>query len=249
MWCICSVPEIITPLLRDFTRICHCLPAMPRCRVMRRACLTMSRSGYAKPDNLEALTTISPLTLKLRLLQHLKDEMSHGRAGRPAAVWAKLNSVIEPDIYYRCAVRPDRASQAGVKIDLVVRAGICGVWPGLGSKVCPTIIYGSNPSLVGFWIIRGSLVLVSSILNLSRAFPAVQYLLSPTWWTILVPILSVRRTYGQVSRIQSWICLQRVPEDYFLKMLSPVLSTTKKKIQRDCETISKQFKCRHDTTS
>ncbi|MEO0959038.1 MAG: RNA degradosome polyphosphate kinase [Pseudomonadota bacterium] len=82
-------------------------------------------SGYATPDQLETLA-ISPLTLKKTILECLETEMEHARAGRPASVWVKLNSLIEPDVIDALY----RASQAGVQIDLVVR-GICGVRPGV----------------------------------------------------------------------------------------------------------------------
>ncbi len=82
-------------------------------------------SGYVKPDDLEGLA-ISPHGLKQRILADLEAEIAHARAGRPAHVWAKLNSVIEPEVIDALYA----ASQAGVRIDLVVR-GICGVRPGV----------------------------------------------------------------------------------------------------------------------
>ncbi|MDG4650487.1 RNA degradosome polyphosphate kinase [Roseibacterium sp. SDUM158017] len=81
--------------------------------------------GYAEPEGLENLA-ISPLSLKDRILEKLREEADHARAGRPAMVWAKMNSVIEPDIIDALY----EASQAGVRIDLVIR-GICGLRPGI----------------------------------------------------------------------------------------------------------------------
>ena len=81
--------------------------------------------GYAEPEGLENLR-ISPLNLKSTIIENLRAEAEHARAGKPAMVWAKMNSLIEPDVIDALY----EASRAGVKIDLVIR-GICGLRPGV----------------------------------------------------------------------------------------------------------------------
>ncbi|WP_421701167.1 RNA degradosome polyphosphate kinase [Aliiroseovarius sp.] len=82
-------------------------------------------SGYAQPDALENLA-ISPITLKPRLIEMIDREIEYAKAGKPAEIWAKMNSLIEPEVINALY----KASAAGVKISLVVR-GICGVRPGI----------------------------------------------------------------------------------------------------------------------
>ncbi|MCI4662787.1 MAG: RNA degradosome polyphosphate kinase [Neomegalonema sp.] len=68
----------------------------------------------------------SPVTCKSTLIECLEIEKENAQAGKPAQVWAKMNSIFEPEVIDALYA----ASQAGVQIDLIVR-GICGLRPGV----------------------------------------------------------------------------------------------------------------------
>ena len=82
-------------------------------------------TGYVEPQGME-LVSLSPRNLRERLLERIDAEISFARAGKPAAVWAKMNSLVDPAIIERLY----EASAAGVEIDLVIR-GICCLRPGV----------------------------------------------------------------------------------------------------------------------
>ena len=82
-------------------------------------------SGNAQPKTLENIA-ISPLSLQSTLLERITVEASNAKDGKPAAIWAKMNSLIDADVIDALYA----AGQAGVKISLIVR-GICGLRPGV----------------------------------------------------------------------------------------------------------------------
>jgi polyphosphate kinase len=82
-------------------------------------------TGYVEPTAMELLT-LSPGSLRDELTRLIDVEIDHARAGREAAIWAKMNSLVDPAIIEKLY----RASAAGVEIDLVIR-GICCLRPGV----------------------------------------------------------------------------------------------------------------------
>ncbi len=98
-----------------------CDPAL--CRDAQR--LFNYMTGYATPATLEKIS-VAPLTLRHRLSELIEAEIANAKSGKPAQIWAKMNSLVDPttiDLLYS-------ASAAGVQVDLVVR-GICCLRPGV----------------------------------------------------------------------------------------------------------------------
>ncbi|MET4632502.1 MULTISPECIES: RNA degradosome polyphosphate kinase [Kaistia] len=82
-------------------------------------------TGYTEPVEIERLST-SPHFLRKRILDLIYAEIDHVKAGRPGAIWMKMNSLVDPQIIDALY----DASRAGVEIDLVIR-GICCLRPGV----------------------------------------------------------------------------------------------------------------------
>ncbi len=82
-------------------------------------------TGLGKGSELNHLW-ISPFSLHANILRAIQYEIKLAKAGKPAQIIAKMNSLVEPQVVEALYA----ASQAGVKIDLIVR-GMCTLRPGV----------------------------------------------------------------------------------------------------------------------
>ena len=82
-------------------------------------------TGYVPPKGLELLT-LSPTGIRDKIISLLDTEIANAREGRPAAMWAKMNSLVDAIVIDKLY----EASEAGVSIDLIIR-GVCCLRPGI----------------------------------------------------------------------------------------------------------------------
>ena len=82
-------------------------------------------TGYTRPRRFNHLL-VAPTDLRDGLVMRIRREAEHARAGRPARIIAKVNSLVDTTLIEELY----RASSAGVQIDLIIR-GICCLKPGV----------------------------------------------------------------------------------------------------------------------
>ena len=82
-------------------------------------------SGFA-PQSTYSRLLVAPRTLRSGITERIDREIENSKAGKPSGIQFKLNSILDESFVAKLY----EASQAGVKIELLIR-GICAVQPGL----------------------------------------------------------------------------------------------------------------------